>query len=211
MIPLSQQAYQQIKHKIITLELEPNGVVDESLLREELELGRTPIREALQRLEREQLVNIVPRRGIFVTDIDLNDLNRLFELRIPLEALATRLAVQRGKPTHWEKMAACLAEANPSIGNANLMEIDQRCHEIIYDAADNDFLQETAETLYTHAVRLWHYALADVDDMQSAVLQHERMLAVMEEGDEESAVSLMETHIRDFHREIQTAMLQKVR
>lgn len=210
MIPLSQQAYQQIKHKIITLELSPSEVVDEGALREELDLGRTPIREALQRLEREQLVNIVPRRGIFVTDIDLTDLNRLFEMRIPLEVLATRLAVQRGTTAHWNAMSNCLSRANPSIGNTDLMDIDQQCHAIIYDAADNKFLQETAAQLYALAVRLWHYALAEVDDMQSSVLQHERMMDAIVAGDEETAVSLMETHIRDFHSEIQAAMLQKV-
>lgn len=210
MIPLSQQAYQQIKHKIITLQLEPREVVDEAALREELDLGRTPIREALQRLEREQLVNIVPRRGIFVTDIDLTDLNRLFEMRIPLEILATRLAVQRGNQSHWRAMGASLGQATPSIGNTDLMDIDQRCHEIIYAAADNKFLQEMAAQLYALAHRLWHYALAEVDNMQSSVVQHEKMMDAIVAGDEETAVSLMETHIRDFHREIQAAMLQKV-
>ena len=82
---LSQTAYQAIKYKIISLELPPGSVVDEFSLRTELGLGRTPIREALQRLSMEKLVTIVPRRGTFVTQIGLTDLQRLSEARLILE------------------------------------------------------------------------------------------------------------------------------
>ena len=104
---LSQQAYTQIKHRIVTLQLAPGSVVNEAQLLEELTFGRTPIREALQRLEREQLVTILPRRGIFVASIDFNDLQRLFEMRVPLEVLAVQLATQRGSSGHWWNPCGC--------------------------------------------------------------------------------------------------------
>ncbi|MCX7853916.1 MAG: GntR family transcriptional regulator, partial [Caldilineales bacterium] len=91
---LSQRAYEGIKHQIISLALPPGAVIDEDRLQAELGLGRTPIREALQRLALEKLVTIVPRRGTFVTEIGLMDLRLLFEVRVPLESLATRLAAQ---------------------------------------------------------------------------------------------------------------------
>ena len=77
---------------IVTLELAPGSVIDEAELQEELQMGRTPIREALKRLSLESLVSIVPRRGMFVTNIGINDLQRLLEVRLELETLAVRLA-----------------------------------------------------------------------------------------------------------------------
>ena len=77
--PLSVQAYEQIRRKIVSLALPPGATVDESMLQEELGVGRTPIREALQRLSLEKLVTIVPRRGIFVTEIAFNQIAPLDE------------------------------------------------------------------------------------------------------------------------------------
>ena len=92
---LSEQAYHQIRKKILTLELAPGTIINEADLRHELGLGRTPIREALLRLAQQKLVTIVPRRGMFVTDIRLEDIRQLFELRLALERLAGQLAAQR--------------------------------------------------------------------------------------------------------------------
>src|SRR3989304_7611670 len=91
-LPLSQKAYLQLRRKIITIDLPPGAILDEAILQADLGLGRTPIREALQRLAWEKLVTIIPRRGIFVADIALTDLQRLFEMRTSLEALAGRQA-----------------------------------------------------------------------------------------------------------------------
>ena len=92
---LSDKAYYLIRQRIITLELPPMSPIDEQALMEELQLGRTPIREALQRLAAENLVSIVPRRGMFVADISLTDLQQVFELRMMLEGFCARLAAQR--------------------------------------------------------------------------------------------------------------------
>ena len=97
---LSEQAYEQIRQKIVTLALPPGTVIDEARLQAELGFGRTPIREALKRLELERLVSIIPRRGIFVPPISLTDLQHLYEVRINLECLAAELASQRGTAVH---------------------------------------------------------------------------------------------------------------
>jgi DNA-binding GntR family transcriptional regulator len=108
-VSLRQRAYERIKKKIVSLELSPGSVIDEAVLQAELDLGRTPIREALQRLSLEKLVVIVPRRGMFVADIGVMDLQRLFEVRVVLECMAARLAAQRGTEQHWQRMEAVLA------------------------------------------------------------------------------------------------------
>jgi DNA-binding GntR family transcriptional regulator len=94
-VRLSDKAYHLIRLKIITLELAPLSAIDEQALMEDLQLGRTPIREALQRLAAEGLVNSAPRRGMFVADISLTDLQKIFELRVILEGFCARLAAQR--------------------------------------------------------------------------------------------------------------------
>ena len=91
------------------VELPPGTVVREDDLQERLGIGRTPIREALQRLEREQLVSIIPRRGVMVTPIDVGDLALLFESRSILEPYVHRLAAKRGDARHWDVMEQALA------------------------------------------------------------------------------------------------------
>ena len=95
-LSLSQKAYELIRRRIVDLELLPGAILDEGRLQSELGVGRTPIREALLRLSMERLVTIVPRRGIFVAEIGITDLQQIFEVRILLEAQAARLAARRG-------------------------------------------------------------------------------------------------------------------
>ena len=107
-LSLSQKAYELIRRRIVDLELLPGAILDEGRLQSELGVGRTPIREALLRLSMERLVTIVPRRGIFVAEIGITDLQQIFEVRILLEAQAARLAARRGSKAHWERMQQLL-------------------------------------------------------------------------------------------------------
>src|SRR6266853_3042104 len=91
----SEEAYLRIRERIVSLDMPPGSVVNEGRLREELTIGRTPIREALQRLARENLVRSVPHRGTFVTDVNITDLARITEVRVVLESHAARLAAEK--------------------------------------------------------------------------------------------------------------------
>ena len=150
--PLSQQAYECIKQQIVSLQLPPGAVINEMALREETGLGRTPIREALQRLAQEKLVLIAPRRGMFVSEIGITDLQKLFEARLVLEPFAARQAALHGRPQHWAEMADALA-VEPSADNEILIAIDEKCHEIIYEAADNPFLADSLRMMYALSLR----------------------------------------------------------
>ncbi len=206
---LSETAYQSIKYKIISLEMPPGSVVDESSLRTELGLGRTPIREALQRLAMEKLVTIVPRRGTFVTQIGLTDLQRLSEARFLLETQAARLACQRGTAAHWQQMEDILDQLDIDAGTDNeaMIAADEACHHIMYEAADNEFLQDTLVSLYALSLRLWYYAISQMDDMREAVLEHRRILDALRGGNEEQAAHLIAEHIQTFHSEIQSVVM----
>ena len=209
-LSLKQKAYQAIKHKIVSLELEPGTVIDETSLIAELGFGRTPIREALQRLALEKLVDIVPRRGMFVTDIGITDLQRLFEVRVVLESMAARLAAERGRQHHWRRMEAVLRkldDADAVTDNEVLIAIDEACHEIMYEAADNEFLYDTLSAMYALSLRLWYYSLARIGKMHSTVLEHRDILEALRAGEADHAANLLEQHISSFQREIQSVML----
>ena len=209
-VSLSHQAYEQIKRKIVSLELAPGALINEGNLRDELSLGRTPIREALQRLAAERLVMIVPRRGMFVTEIGVSDLPRIFEIRLVLEPSATRLAALRGQPSHWIRMQELLDNAPKGDSpkkNIAKIEIDQACHEIIYQAAQNPLLVDTLSTLYSLSLRLWYFSLSQIGTMTEALDEHRIMLDVLRSGDGDKAAELMTAHIKTFQEEIQTVML----
>lgn len=211
-VSLSQQAYEIVKRKIISLELPPGSVIDETSLKDELNLGRTPIREALKRLSLEKLVVIIPRRGMFVTEIGITDQRQLFEIRLVLEPLATRLAAQRGSADHWRRMEAVLSgptKQKQPISNEELIEVDEACHQIIYQAADNEFLLDSLKTLYALSLRLWYFSLAKIGDMHAAVLEHEQIMNALKAGQADRAAGLMEHHIRAFQEEIQSVMLDR--
>lgn len=201
---LSEQAYESIKQEIVSLKLPPGSVINEASLQEELGLGRTPIREALKRLSLEKLVVIVPRRGMFVTEIGIRDLQQLFEMRLPLESLAARLAARRGTGEHWRRMQGALdALSMDDIDNKALINIDRTCHEIIYEAADNEFLRDTLVTHYALSLRLWYYFLSRIGDMREAVIEHTLIMDALWAQDSNRAARLMERHIRTFQEEIQ--------
>jgi DNA-binding GntR family transcriptional regulator len=215
-ISLSQQAYEDIKQKIVSLELPPGSVIDEGSLQDELGLGRTPIREALKRLSLEKLVNIVPRRGMFVTEIGITDLQQLFELRVILESLAARFAAQRGNHEQWHRMDSALnglswsdspTEDETLMVNEALIAIDRACHEIVYEAANNEFLQDTLITHYALSLRLWYFFLADIGDMRQVISEHKRILEALKARDADRASQLMEFHIQAFQEEIQSVMM----
>lgn len=209
-VPLSQQAYDEIKQKIITLELEPGSVLDEAELQDELGLGRTPIREALKRLAIENLVSIVPRRGMFVTDIGINDLQRLLEVRLELETLAARLAAQRGTPKHWQKMELLLEnQGQVDLSNHdNFVSMDDKFHGIIYDAADNHFLEDALNVLLSLNERLWYHFLPEIGQQVSEG-DHRLILESLKAGDGQQAGERMKIHIRRLQERLQSIMLGK--
>lgn len=206
-LSLSEQAHQRLRHMIITLELAPGDVLREAELSERLDIGRTPLREALQRLAREHFVHVIPRRGMLVSGIDVSELSTLFETRSILEPYAARLAAARGSQDDWANMEAALTETEAGdLPPMALLAIDRRCHEIMWAAANNRFLLEPLDTLYAQSDRLWHLYLADVAEMDHAVTEHIDILDALRTGDGDRAAALVEQHVRSFDERIRRAV-----
>ena len=209
-ISLSERAYHDIRRMIVRLELPPGSVVREETLQEAIGTGRTPIREALQRLVRDQFVTVIPRRGVYVSNIDVSELSTLYETRAILEPYATRLAAVRGREEHWAEMAAALDLATPSTPALDLIEVDRQCHEIVWRAADNRFLTDTLDMLYAQSDRLWHMYLAHVDDMADAVAEHREILHALRNGHADRAADLVEAHVRAFDDQVRGAVRKRL-
>ncbi len=193
---------------IVGLDLAPGDVVREDELQRRLGIGRTPIREALQRLAREQFVTVLPRRGMLVTPIDVTELGLLYETRAVLEPFAARLACGRGREEHWAAMVDALEQA-AGASTLELLDLDRTCHELTWAAAGNRFLTDTLDTLYAQSDRLWHLYLADtVDDvdMAHAVEEHVEILAAFRRRDADRAADLAEAHVRSFDAQIRAAL-----
>jgi DNA-binding GntR family transcriptional regulator len=207
-VRLSEKAYQLIKEKIITLELAPLSVIDEQALREELDLGRTPIREALHRLAAEGLVLIAPRRGMFVAEISITDLQKIFEVRMVLEAFCARLAAQRITQEQIAQIEATLQELDqvPDGDWRAVMKIDERFHELIYQAADNEFLADALNRLHALSLRLWYLVLDGVEDVRGEVAVHREIIPALKAGDGAWAEALMQKHLAGFQRTIRAVL-----
>jgi DNA-binding GntR family transcriptional regulator len=207
---LSARAYAEIRQMIIRLELAPGDIVREEGLQRQLGIGRTPIREALQRLARDQFVTVMPRRGMLVSSIDVSELSLLFETRAVMEPYAARLACMRGSAADWDEMARVIDESDAAERDEALLAVDRRCHEIIWNAAGNRFLTDTLDVLYAQSDRVWHMYLADVADMRHAVDEHAGILAILRDGDADASAAAVEAHVKSFDGQVRAAVTRRL-
>jgi DNA-binding GntR family transcriptional regulator len=207
-VRLSEKAYYLIKEKIVTLELKPLSVIDEQAIRNDLNLGRTPIREALHRLAAEGLVIIAPRRGMFVADISITDLQKVFEVRMVIEGFCAKLAAQRATKDQIAQMEAVFEELKqlPFEDAEGLMSIDTRLHELLYQAADNEFLSDSLGRLHALSLRLWHLVLNEINNVKESIEEHGEIIEALKVRDEARAEQLLQRHIAHFQREIKAAL-----
>jgi len=207
----SEEAYLRIRERIVSLDMPPGSVVNESLLRQELKIGRTPIREALQRLARENLVRSVPHRGTFVTDVNITDLARITEVRVVLEAHAARLAAERLSDSDRDAFTRLLErlDEGPNLDQRQLMRLDQQIHREIYRAARNPYLESTLERYFNLSLRLWYLVLDRQVGLREAVKEHADLLRAILAGDGPGANDSMRRHVVGFEREIRKVLVER--
>jgi DNA-binding GntR family transcriptional regulator len=207
----SEEAYLRIRERIVSLDMPPGSVVNESRLREQLKIGRTPIREALQRLARENLVRSIPHRGTFVTDVNITDLARITEVRVVLESHAACLAAERLTSADRDSFAQLLErlEERPSLDQRQLMRLDQQIHREIYRAARNPFLESTLERYFNLSLRLWYLVLDRQVGLREAVEEHVELLRAILAGDGPGADASMRRHVTGFEREIRKVLVER--
>jgi DNA-binding GntR family transcriptional regulator len=205
---LAEKAYVAIRRLIVALELGPGSVINERELVEQLGIGRTPVREALRRLAHEGLVEVYPRRGMFVTDVDVRKLAFVSEVRVALEPEAARLAAERATDAERAELQELLDELDAAGADDHaLMALDERIHRAVYRCARNDLLATTLEQYYVLALRIWTIALDRQHELNDAVQGHRALLEAIHDGDGERAAATMRAHVEDFEQAMRRVLL----
>ena len=182
---ISERAYEELRDRIVTLRLAPGTVLREDELMRELEIGRTPLREAVKRLALENLVAVQPRIGTYVTSVDAADIVHIAEVRAELEAQAAELAARRMDDAQCERGEALLEQVRTLDRTADadtLMELDEAIHRFSWEGSRNPYLIETLERYF-----------------------HAKLLEAMLGRDPGTARALMYEHVTAFEREIMAA------
>ncbi|WP_326835604.1 GntR family transcriptional regulator [Amycolatopsis rhabdoformis] len=204
---LAEQAYLFIRDRLVMLDIKPGDPINEDWLGSTLGMGRTPVREALKRLETEHLVIAYPRRGTFATDVNISDLAHISEVRRTLEPLATAAAAERATDadraglTVLREQLDTGAPAGPA-DNTELLRTDLDLHRAIYRCVHNPFLEDTLIHYDNLATRIWCVFLPRLRGLAGHVNEHLPLLTAIIEGDADKAAALTLDHVTGFEQAI---------
>jgi DNA-binding GntR family transcriptional regulator len=208
---LAERAYLAIRDQLIMLDIQPGEPLDDDQLAKSLGVGRTPVREALKRLEVDRLVVSFPRRGTFATGMDIADLAHISEIRVQLEPLAARRAAERAAgPTRaqLEKLAARIEALDLlQLDRTEVMRWDLSVHRAIYRAANNPHLEDVLiryDNLATRIHCMFLDRLSTVD--MNVVAEHVALLRTIAAGDADRADDLAREHVLGFERAIRAVI-----
>lgn len=206
---LADRAYVELRDRIVTLRIAPGAPIDEDSVGQELEMGRTPVREAIKRLALENLVTVYPRRGTFASEINITDLAHISDVRSQLEAHAAYRAAQRLTETQRDELGDLLEELAHSQGSDDveaLMALDAQVHRFIYTCAANPYLEATLGRYFNLSLRIWYLVLDRLPHLFTRVHEHEEVLRAIAAGEAARARDILADHIATFEREIRTVL-----
>jgi DNA-binding GntR family transcriptional regulator len=189
---LTERAYRELEEQIVTLQLPPGTVVSEGMLSERLGIGRTPIREALQRLARERLVVIMPRRGIVVAEENVKTQLRLIELRREVERLLARAAARRATPEQrrgFTEIASGMEAAARGNDDIAFMRLDRDLNLLVLEAARNEFASSAMSLMHGLSRRFWYIHYKQVADLPLAARLHAEVARAIAKGAGEEAAN----------------------
>ncbi len=180
---LAEEAYARVESMIVTLQLEPGAVFSEGNLAESLDMGRTPLREALQRLASDGLITAIARRGMMVSPIDLPEMLSVIQARKALDAIVhsgAALKATDGERNEIRQARQALVAADG--GAMHFMEADYNLDKAIWDAAPNQFAVNATRPLHAHCRRFWFRHRED-DDLRRSADLHDGVVEAVIRGD----------------------------
>lgn len=195
---LKMKAYELIKERIILGELPGGSAVSEPELVEELGISRTPIREALNMLQHQHLVEIYPKQGVFVTRVSYTDVNDIYSLRILMEPYAAKIATTRIAPALLEEQLRIWESLGGDINPVDHVQIDRGLHSMIAEATENRYLINYLHQLYDQANRIRHISLKrSMDRMSETHPEHLRLIRCMLDRNADGAAEAMRVHLEN--------------
>jgi DNA-binding GntR family transcriptional regulator len=209
-LSLAERAYRAIRDRLVMLEIRPGAPINEEQLGQSLGVGRTPVREALKRLQYERLITTYPRRGTFATEVNITDLAHISEVRQELEPLAAAQAARRATATDRANLAALRRELDTAgaagRSSTELMHLDLQVHRAIYTATHNPYLEDTLVRHDNLATRIWCLFVDRLSDMAGHVEEHGPLIEAIISGDADTAARLARSHVEGFEQAIREAI-----
>lgn len=207
---LASYAYGQIKDRLIMLDILPGAPINDIELATDLGVGRTPIREALKRLETDHLVVSYPRRGTFATPVDATELGAISDIRQTLEPLAARRAAENATPSlriEIHELAVALQDLHVHDGDRGaFIAEDMAIHQLIYRATGNAHLHDVLERYDNLATRIWCLVIDRLPEIEAHIRDHSPLLKAIADGEADLAAELALAHVTKFEEAIRTAL-----
>ena len=207
---LHTQAYERIKHEIITLRFRPGEYLNEAQVSKLLKIGRTPVHQALNRLMLEGMVEVIPRKGVIVKAVSLNDILEMIDVRIINETYCARLAAARADESDIAELERILEESEKTATDSDTgrqMLLDRDFHNAISRAAGNTVLADFVRTLHDSSLRFWFISLRDPVHHVAVKEQHRAILDAIKRSAPDAAGNAVRSHIESFRNHIMQHIL----
>jgi len=198
--PLREIVFEHLREAILSGRLKPGERLMEVQLAEEMGVSRTPVREAIRKLELEGLAIMIARRGAYVSDLSIKDIAETFEIRTALESLAAGLAAERISPEGLEQLERILVQIGECMEDENadrLAELDERFHAILYAASRNQRLSQIVSNLREQINRFRKTSLSTPGRFRAVFQEHKRITEAISEGNSALAQALAKEHMEN--------------
>jgi len=199
------RAYAEIKQRIITLVYKPGSYLNEAMLSADLEFGKTPIRQAIDQLRLEGMLDVMPRKGLIVRPISFDEIRQIANVRLVLEGHCAALAADRITPSELETLSDILIKTEEFAeeqNTAGLMQLDRDFHSAISYASKEQVLAEILSGLHDRSLRFWFISLSEKHHVKSIIEEHRNIFRALQSRDPEAARLAAESHIRSFLKNI---------
>ena len=207
---LANHAYERVKNMLVMLVIRPGEPINDAALAAELGVGRTPMREALKRLETDHLVVTYPRRGTFATVVDVTELGAISDIRQLLEPHAARRAAENATAQMRTEMRAMAEEVRHlrvvDGDRTSFLGEDMAVHRLIYRATGNPHLQDVLVRYDNLATRIWCLVIDKLPDLSEHIRDHAELLESVADGDGDTAAKLALDHVTGFDRAIRRVL-----
>jgi DNA-binding GntR family transcriptional regulator len=196
-LSLRRQAYEAIKRRIITLAYRPGAYLNEAQICEDLQIGRTPVHMAIERLMLEDLVQVIPRKGVIVKPLSLDEMQAITEARRINEPPVAALAATRASDEELKRLRQLVRQAKGTSPHKieQLMELDREIHSVIAMAARNHVLMQILGNLHDRSLRQWFLSLSDPERQRDVLEEHDAVVRALEARDPVAAETSMRAHI----------------
>jgi DNA-binding GntR family transcriptional regulator len=198
-------AYKEIKHRIITCVFRPGDYLIEAQISNVLGLGRTPVHQAIDRLMRDGLVEVIPRKGVIVRPVSFNEVMQIVDTRLHIEPWGARLAAERAVEKEVATMENVLDRAEHAMASRDIeqmMLLDRELHLTLARATRNDVLAEILHKLHERSLRFWFISLVDPGHHGEVQHEHHAVVQAIRDRNPDAAEGAMRSHIESFRRSI---------